>query len=73
MSKHRVQDPDYAARVARSFARQGIMETLGASLLRVAPGEVEIALPAAPEPPPGEPYVSIHARTGSGDIRISRA
>jgi uncharacterized protein (TIGR00369 family) len=44
----KVLDPDYAVRVARSFARQGIMTTLGASLGRIAPGEVEIALPIAP-------------------------
>ena len=37
-----------AARVAASFARQAIMETLGASLVRVAPGEVEIALSIGP-------------------------
>ena len=43
------QDPDFAARVARSFARQGIMATFGATLVRVAPGEVDIALPVTPE------------------------
>ena len=36
-------------------------------------GEVDIALPPAAEPGPDQPYVSIHARTGSGDIRITRA
>lgn len=43
--------PDFAAtarRVAASFARQTIMETLGASLVRVAPGEVEIVLAVSP-------------------------
>jgi len=44
-----VSAPDpAAARVAASFARQAIMETLGASLVRVAPGEVEIALSIGP-------------------------
>lgn len=33
------------ARVAASFARQTVMATIGARLLRVAPGEVEIVLP----------------------------
>lgn len=33
------------ARVRRSLARQGMMQHLGVRLLRVAPGEVEIALP----------------------------
>jgi len=40
-----VKDPDYAAKVRDSFARQSIMELIGASLGRVAPGEVEILLP----------------------------
>ena len=38
------KDPDYEARVRASFARQGLMATLGASLIRVAPGIVEISL-----------------------------
>ncbi len=38
-------DPNFAERVRASFARQRAMETLGARLLRVAPGEVEIELP----------------------------
>lgn len=42
------KDPDFATRVGRSFARQTIMETIGATLARVAPGEVEIVLPVAP-------------------------
>jgi uncharacterized protein (TIGR00369 family) len=32
------------ARVRASFARQGLMHTLGANLVSVAPGQVEIAL-----------------------------
>ena len=38
------RDPDYQRRVRESFARQRVMETFGARLLRVAPGEVEIGL-----------------------------
>ncbi len=38
-------DPDFEARVRASFARQAAMATVGARLLRVAPGEVEIGLP----------------------------
>jgi uncharacterized protein (TIGR00369 family) len=38
-------DPDFAARIRRSFGRQRLMATLGATLDRVAPGEVVIALP----------------------------
>ena len=37
-------DPDFEARVRESFARQRVMETFGARLLRVAPGEVDIGL-----------------------------
>jgi len=39
------QDTDFEARVRESFARQRVMETIGAQLRRVAPGEVEIELP----------------------------
>ncbi len=38
---------DFQARVASSFAAQGLMATLGASLVHVAHGEVHIALPFA--------------------------
>lgn len=38
------QDPGYADRVRASFARQGAMHTLGASLAEIAPGRVVIEL-----------------------------
>jgi uncharacterized protein (TIGR00369 family) len=38
-------DVDVEARVRRSFARQGYMATIGAELVHVAAGEVDIALP----------------------------
>lgn len=44
MADFEPRDPDYERRVRESFARQRAMETLGARLLRVAPGEVEIEL-----------------------------
>jgi uncharacterized protein (TIGR00369 family) len=40
-------DPEFEARVRASFARQTAMATLGASVARVAPGEVVIELPYA--------------------------
>jgi uncharacterized protein (TIGR00369 family) len=40
---HAPRDPDYEARVRASFARQRFMATLGATIERVAPGEVAIA------------------------------
>jgi len=39
------QDPGFETRVRASFARQKVMETIGARLTRVSPGEVEIELP----------------------------
>ena len=39
------QDTDFEARVRESFARQRVMETIGARLSRVRAGEVEIELP----------------------------
>ena len=39
------RDPAFEERVRRSFARQPLMATLGATLDRVAPGEVEIGVP----------------------------
>ncbi len=38
-------DPNFAARVRASFARQKAMALIGATLTAVAPGAVEIALP----------------------------
>lgn len=38
-------DPDFAARVRTSFARQGFMRSLGAELSVVEPGRCEIRLP----------------------------
>jgi uncharacterized protein (TIGR00369 family) len=38
-------DAEVEARVRRSFARQGYMATLGAEIVHVATGEVDIALP----------------------------
>lgn len=39
------KDPQFEARVRDSFAKQTFMATLGATLARVAPGEVTIHLP----------------------------
>ena len=39
------KDPDFEVRVRDSFARQGIMDLIGARLSRVEPGLVEIELP----------------------------
>lgn len=42
-----LSDMEVAARIEASFAKQSFMATLGATLVRVAPGEVEIALPVS--------------------------
>ena len=39
------RDPGYEARVRASFARQRVMDTIGARIVRVEPGEVELELP----------------------------
>jgi len=39
------QDPDFAERVRASFARQGAMHTIGATLAEIAAGRVVIELP----------------------------
>lgn len=43
------RDPDFQARVHRSFDRQPFMALIGARLVSVGPGAVEIMLPIRPE------------------------
>jgi len=45
MAQHTVRDPAFEQRVRDSFARQQFMTTIGATLERVVPGEVLIAVP----------------------------
>lgn len=47
MSSFQPKDPHYRARVEASFARQKVMETLGISIARLEPGEIELAMPYA--------------------------
>lgn len=49
MTRFAAADPNYEARVRESFAKQGIMDLIGASMTRVEPGGVEIALPFRPD------------------------
>ena len=39
------KDPNFADRVRASFARQRMMQTLGVEITRIAPGEIELAMP----------------------------
>ena len=48
MSAFTPKDPAFAARVEASFAKQGLMTSLGARLVHVAPGMVEVTLAAGP-------------------------
>jgi uncharacterized protein (TIGR00369 family) len=52
-------NPDYAARVRASFARQGAMKTIGAELIAVAPGWCAIAL--VPRPEVAQQHGYVHA------------
>lgn len=42
-----MSEDEVEARIRGSFARQSMMATLGCMLLRISPGEVDIALPVA--------------------------
>lgn len=44
MSTFEPLDPDYEARVRTSFARQAFMRAIGAEILHLAPGEVDLGL-----------------------------
>ena len=46
-------------RVRDSFAKQGLMQTLGATLSRIAPGQVDIAL--TPKPEVSQQHGFVHA------------
>ena len=45
MPKFEPRDPDFEAKVRESFGKQTAMQTLGAVMNRVVPGEVEIEMP----------------------------
>ena len=45
MRKFEPRDPDFEAKVRESFGKQTAMQSLGALIGRVEPGEVEIEMP----------------------------
>lgn len=59
MTPPATRDPAYESRIRGSFARQGLMATLGATLDGVAPGEVVISLPVRAEV--GQQHGFVHA------------
>ncbi len=42
MTNLETQDPNFEAKVRASFARQGLMTNIGARMVKILPGEVEI-------------------------------
>jgi uncharacterized protein (TIGR00369 family) len=42
MTNFETQDPNFEAKVRASFARQGLMTNIGARIIKLLPGEVEI-------------------------------
>jgi len=48
MAEFLPRNPDFLASISDSFARQGLMHTLGAELGDIRPGIVEIRLPFSP-------------------------
>jgi uncharacterized protein (TIGR00369 family) len=53
------KNPAFQARVQASFDKQGLMSTLGASILHMAPGAIDIVL--LPSPSISQQYGFIHA------------
>ncbi|KIU47376.1 MULTISPECIES: PaaI family thioesterase [Bradyrhizobium] len=49
MSGFEPRNPDYRAVATETFERQRAMRTLGISIARIEPGEVDLAMPYAPE------------------------
>jgi len=48
MKEFKPMDPDYEARIRSSFEKQGVMKTIGATLTKIAPGQVVIEFPYDP-------------------------
>src|SRR6185503_3027584 len=46
---HQPRNPSFAEEIKQSFAKQTIMELIGAQLSRVEPGVIEITLPYRPD------------------------
>lgn len=59
MSTLTSKDPAFRTRIQASFDKQGLMATLGASILRVEPGAVDIAL--SPDPSISQQHGFVHA------------
>ncbi len=73
MTHHGPKDPPYAERTARSFAKQALMETIGARILRIAPGEVDIELPVIAKLTQQHGFVHAGAVSAIGDTACGYA
>src|SRR5262245_24347833 len=68
-----VQDPEFEASVRRSFESLTLMRTVGARLVRVVPGEVEIDLPFREDLTQHHGYVAGAALTAIIDVACGYA
>ena len=66
-STHHEAAPEVRERIEASFARQGLMQHLGAQLVHVGPGRVGIALPARPEITQQHGYIHAGATSAIAD------
>jgi uncharacterized protein (TIGR00369 family) len=73
LTHHGPKDPPYAERTARSFAKQALMETIGARILRIAPGEVDIELPVIAKLTQQHGFVHAGAVSAIGDTACGYA
>ena len=73
MSRHEPRDPDYAARVRASFARQAFMTTLGVEIMHLAPGEVDLGLSYRPDLTQQHGYFHAGVTTTLGDTAAGYA
>src|SRR5690606_35591508 len=73
MSRDEPRDPDYAARVRASFARQAFMTTLGVEIMHLAPGEVDLGLSYRPDLTQQHGYFHAGVTTTLGDTAAGYA
>jgi len=67
------QDSDFEARIRESFGRLNLMMTIGARLLTVAPGEVEIDLPFREDLTQHHGFLAAAVLTAIGDVACGYA
>ena len=67
MQKFDPRNPDFESRVRAGFAAQPLMRTLGATLAKIAPGEVHIEMPFSAALTQGNGYIHAGAITSIVD------